>query len=292
MSPQQDTQPEGDNPSGSPSWDALYQLAAGQSGWFTGNQATNLGFSLQLLSKHVTSGRLERGQRGIYRLNRFPPADHEDLVVAWLWSKNLGIISHETALQLHGLSDTLPARIHVTLPSSERHRQRRVPEGISLHFADVPETYRTWSGPVPVTTAARTVCDLADAHGDAVLIEQAIEEGIRRGVFHARDVVEATAYVAGFSLPGACRTFPESVVDLDHTWSCHHFGGHYRQPLPSDWPKVAEEIARNHGGRIRSQGHFPGTKSLLVEVTWPSPGPSIDVVEGVRRSMSEAFSWR
>jgi hypothetical protein len=43
-------------------------------------------------------------RRGIYRLVHFPAGQHEELVVAWLWSERVGIVSHQTALALHELS--------------------------------------------------------------------------------------------------------------------------------------------------------------------------------------------
>jgi hypothetical protein len=38
-------------------------------------------------------------------------------VVAWLWSDKQGVFSHQTALALHGLSDTLSAKAHLSLPT-------------------------------------------------------------------------------------------------------------------------------------------------------------------------------
>jgi len=48
-------------------------------------------------------------RRGVYRLEHFPAGEHEDLVALWLWTDRAGVFSHETALALHGLSDTLPS---------------------------------------------------------------------------------------------------------------------------------------------------------------------------------------
>jgi predicted transcriptional regulator of viral defense system len=41
----------------------------------------------------------------------FRASEHEELVTAWLWSERAGVMSHQTALSLHGLSDVLPAQI-------------------------------------------------------------------------------------------------------------------------------------------------------------------------------------
>lgn len=84
----------------------------------------------QLLVHYVRTGKLIRLRRGIYRLLHFPAGDHEDLVAAWLWSEMAGVVSHETALDLHGLSDVLPSRLHLTLPLARKRRRFRVPSDV------------------------------------------------------------------------------------------------------------------------------------------------------------------
>ena len=78
--------------------DPLYTLAAGQEGHFTTPQAEASGYSRQLLRHHVLGGKFLRVQRGIYRFVQFPAGTHEHLVVAWLWSEQKGVLSHQTAL--------------------------------------------------------------------------------------------------------------------------------------------------------------------------------------------------
>src|SRR6185312_13920789 len=99
-----------------PDWNRLYETAAAQAGHFTTKQAAEAGYSPQLLIHYLHAQRAVRVRRGIYRLVHFPAGEHEDLVVAWLWSELAGVVSHQSALALHGLSDALPAHIHLTLP--------------------------------------------------------------------------------------------------------------------------------------------------------------------------------
>src|SRR5690349_14504727 len=91
-----------------PNWNHLFETAAAQEGLFTTQQAAEAGYSPQLLVHHVHRGRIVRVHRGIYRLVHFPAGEHEELVAAWLWSERMGVVSHQTALALHGLSDALP----------------------------------------------------------------------------------------------------------------------------------------------------------------------------------------
>jgi predicted transcriptional regulator of viral defense system len=172
----------------SPDWAALYELAGSQGGHFRTDQAARLGFSPQLLRSHVLAGRLVRAHRGIYRVAHFPIVEHEDLVEYWLWSDEQGVFSHETALALHGLSDVLPARIHMTVPLAWARRRLATPELLILHYAHVPDEDRAWIGLVPVTTPARTLRDAVDAGVDPAMIEQAIADGLASRALRREDL--------------------------------------------------------------------------------------------------------
>jgi len=125
---------------------------------------------------------MTRAQRGLYRLVHFPAADHEELVTAWLWSEQAGVISHQTALSLHGLSDVLPTQVHLTLPAAWRPRRFRVPSGVELHHADVATDERSWFGPVPATSPSRTLNDCAVSGLSPELLRQAAQQALRRGL--------------------------------------------------------------------------------------------------------------
>jgi predicted transcriptional regulator of viral defense system len=165
-----------------PDWNRLFEIAAGQSGYFTTKQAAEAGYSPQLLLKHVRAGRIARAQRGIYRLVHFPVGDHEELVAAWLWSEQAGVISHQSALVLHGLSDALPAHLHLTLPSAWRKRRFRVPPDVLLHYAEISPEERTWFGATPITSPSRTLSDYAKMELSPELLQQAALQALRRGL--------------------------------------------------------------------------------------------------------------
>jgi predicted transcriptional regulator of viral defense system len=171
-----------DGPSSKPSWDRLFETASSQEGYFTTQQAAEAGYSPQLLIKHIRAGRIARMRRSIYRLVHFPAGEHEDLVTAWLWSERAGVISHHTALALHGLSDALPAQIDLTLPAAWHRRRFRVPAGILLHHAEVSPEDRTWFGPVPLTNVQRSLNDCAREGMSPDLLRQAARQALRRGL--------------------------------------------------------------------------------------------------------------
>lgn len=112
----------------------------------------------------------------------FPASDHEELVTAWLWSERRGVISHESALALHGLSDVLPAQLHLTLPAGWQHRRFRIPPDVVLHHADVHAQEQAWFGAVPATNPQRTLNDCARSLLAPELLRQAAWQALRRGL--------------------------------------------------------------------------------------------------------------
>ena len=181
-----------------PIWQALYDVAASQEGLFTTRQAASAGYSPPLLAHHQKAGRVARVRRGIYRLIHFPPGEHEELVTAWLWTDREGVISHQTALSLQGLSDVLPAEIHLTLPLTWRQRRFRVPEGLVLHHAHVPRQERSWIDAVPVTSTHRTLNDCALAGLSPDLLRQAAKQALARGLATKVELVEVEKVLKPF----------------------------------------------------------------------------------------------
>jgi predicted transcriptional regulator of viral defense system len=103
-------------------------------------------------------------------------------VTAWLWSELAGVVSHQSALALHGLSDTLPAHVHLTLPAAWRKRRFRVPPDVVLHHADVSSPERAWFGAVPITNPRRSLNDCATSGLSPELLRQAAQQALRRGL--------------------------------------------------------------------------------------------------------------
>ncbi|MCC6159830.1 MAG: type IV toxin-antitoxin system AbiEi family antitoxin domain-containing protein [Deltaproteobacteria bacterium] len=191
-----------------PAWSALYETAAAQSGLFTAAQAGTAGYSPQLIAKHVAAGRFVRVRRAIYRFVHFPPGENEDLVAIWLWSECTGAFSHETALFLHNLSDAMPSRAHLTLPTAWSHRRLRVPTGLLVHHADLTKSDLAWVGPVPVTSARRTVNDCAVARVAPDIVRDAFEQGANRGLFRRDTLPDVIDYLKRFYSVSRSRSGP------------------------------------------------------------------------------------
>jgi predicted transcriptional regulator of viral defense system len=161
----------------------LYQLAEAQAGYFTTSQAAQVGVSRRVLSHRAQQGDLEQVRYGLYRLHDFPTQPFEDVAAACLWVGMDSAASHETALAVHGISDAMPASIHVTVPRAFRGSQL----GVTVHHAPLPDDQREVRGGVPVTTIDRTLHDVA-VSSDPSLVQQAVEQAITRGVLSRRQL--------------------------------------------------------------------------------------------------------
>ena len=153
-----------------------------QEGYFTTAQAAESDFSLQLLEHHCNSGKLQRVRRGVYRLTHYPANDHEDLVILWLWCERKGVFSHGTALALYELCDYLPMIYYLTLPLAWKKRRLRVPSGVELFYRDLESSEWRMHGPVPITSAYRTLQDCADTGIAYEWLDGARLEAERRGL--------------------------------------------------------------------------------------------------------------
>jgi predicted transcriptional regulator of viral defense system len=185
-----------ERPSDISALDRLFQLAERQAGYFTTKQATEAGVSRSLLSHHARDGGpLTRIERGLYRLRNFPVSPREDLVARWLKAGQPigGVVSHESAADLHGLTDLIPRALHLTL--SRRYRGWRPPPGVRFHLTGtgVPPEDQVQLEGLPVTNAERTIVDLLAAGGHTEQAELAISQSIRRGITTSRRLQDAAS---------------------------------------------------------------------------------------------------
>jgi hypothetical protein len=85
-------------------------------------------------------------------------------MIWYLWSSNRdgkpqGVYSHDTALELHGLSTWTDSQIHMTVPTT--FRRSKIPSVLRLHYADLRPFETTTIRQVAVTKPVRTILDLA-----------------------------------------------------------------------------------------------------------------------------------
>ncbi|GMU23265.1 MAG: hypothetical protein AMXMBFR13_33470 [Phycisphaerae bacterium] len=172
---------------------ALYDVATAQGGHFTAKQAAAAGYGKRHLDYHVKAGNFERIEHGLYRLPTIPLSQQDDLIRLSLWSRNRedepqAVVSHETALFLHDLSDVLPPKTHVTVPTAFR---KPAPAGCVLHKALLAESEIEAREGFRVTTPLKTLLDVAASGVPAQHLERAIRDALDRGLIRRTALVAA-----------------------------------------------------------------------------------------------------
>lgn len=143
----------------------LLQIADSQQGYFTSRQAVECGFLRSNFHRKIESGKWCKELWGIYRLANYPPTSQPELALWTLWSADKqgipqGIWSHETALEIHGLSDVASAKLHLSVPKSFR-KGTEIPNNLYLHFVDrIPQSDIEARQGYRVTTPLRTLADI------------------------------------------------------------------------------------------------------------------------------------
>jgi predicted transcriptional regulator of viral defense system len=162
----------------------LFSLAVDQGGYFTAKQAQEAGYGYPHLDYHVSCGNFVRVGHGLYRLPDLPPSEHDDLIRLTLWSRNRqdrpqAVVSHESALVLHELSDLLPTKTHLTVPPGFR---KKVPAGCVLHRDMLPPSDIEERQGFRVTTPLRTLLDAARGAISQEQLEKAVADALGRGL--------------------------------------------------------------------------------------------------------------
>ncbi len=164
-----------------------------QGGYFNAAQARAHAVSRQLLEHHVRRGRFERVRRGLYRIQGYPTAEHDDMREAWMTAAGTGaLLSHESALVLLDLSDSIPDAVHLLV--ARKHRGLRRSTGVVLHTHPDNETIPTvWRDGLPLTAPARTLLDAAPRLQPEQL-SMAVTQALRRGLLTTGQLQEEATH--------------------------------------------------------------------------------------------------
>src|SRR2546423_1362985 len=136
---------------------AVGRIAGRQHGSFSRRQAVAVGATPVAVRVRVESGRWRVIHRGVYAIAGAPDTWHQRLMAASLATG--GLVSYSAAARLWGL-EIRATGIHLLIP---RGRVRRH-DGISVHTTtDLIDADRATVDGIPVTSVARTICDLARA---------------------------------------------------------------------------------------------------------------------------------
>lgn len=202
---------------------ALYEAATAQGGYFTAKQAATAGYGKRHLGYHTRSGNFERVQHGIYRLPTIPVSEQDDLIRLALWSRNRddepqAVVSHESALFIHDLSDVLPPKTHLTVPRTFR---KPAPNGCVLHKQSLSNSDVQDREGFRVTTPLKTLLDIAASQIPTQHIERALKDALDLGLVRRSALLTALkqhpVMATQIGLPIA--NLGEALIRLNEFWS-------------------------------------------------------------------------
>lgn len=176
--------------------DRVIERAAEQHGYITTRDARDLGIDPTQLRLMAARGRLERVGRGVYRVPLLPRTQHDELAEAVAWTLGRGVISDESALVLHGLSDVSPSRIHLTVPRAN-HPRGAGGELYRIHRRELALTDVTEQDDIPVTTVTRTIGDCLRGGTDPHQLRLAVDQAEEAGMVRRDEATTLRAQIAG-----------------------------------------------------------------------------------------------
>ena len=162
----------------------LFNVAAHQGGYFTAAQAVDAGYSYQAQAHHVAAGNWHRVARGLFRLAEWVPDLHDDLMRWTLWSKGRAVVSHDSALAVHGIGELESRQVHLTVPPGFTMKDRSV----VLHRADLPMRDVVDLVGFRTTTAVRSLIDVAASGADDEQLARAIDDAVHAGLLTIRQL--------------------------------------------------------------------------------------------------------
>lgn len=150
-------------------------VGAGELSGLVTRAAAKAFLSEQQLRTRLGSGAWVRILPSVYRVVGAPVTWRQHLEALLLWAGKGAVLSHRTAAALHGFTSFEEGPLELTCSS-----RVRAPEGVRLHpVRAVPACDRTEVDDLRVTSAARTLVDLAATHDGYImraLFDQALRE--------------------------------------------------------------------------------------------------------------------
>jgi very-short-patch-repair endonuclease len=128
------------------------------------------GWSREEIDWRIRAGRLHRLHPGVYAVGHRVIPKEGWLMAAVLASGSEAVLSHRSAAALWGLRGHSDGAVHVALPRNSTSSQR-----IRRHYSLIPPDERALKEGIPVTSAARTIFDLA-ATEDTEAIQAMLRE--------------------------------------------------------------------------------------------------------------------
>jgi predicted transcriptional regulator of viral defense system len=170
----------------------LWDVAVDQYGYFTTQDAQDLGLERSTVVKLAHRNQVEHVAHGVYRFPELPVTEYDPYMLAMLWTGTPdACLSHDTALAGYDVSDINPDRIHLTVPKARRIR-RRGGDRYVVHHADVPPDQLGWWQRIRTVTLPTAIAQCTASGVPTYLLRQAISAGRARGLLTADEARRLT----------------------------------------------------------------------------------------------------
>lgn len=154
--------------------DRLLIIKNAKNGVVTSRKVTEQGVHRGILQEMVRNGELIQYSRGIYML----PDEWEDEFFLLQQKYKKGVFSHSTALYLHGYSDRVPLRFHMTFPTKYNSPSlKKANVDVSRVKNDnyelgITELITPAGNQVVAYDLERSLCDVLRGSGDDIQVVQ------------------------------------------------------------------------------------------------------------------------
>lgn len=170
----------------------LAPYARAQLGLVTRRQAL-AEMSRHTLDDWVNARRLEPVRRGVYRVAGAPQSWQQALLAVCLTGGPTTFVSFQAGAAVHGLEGFTRDGLEVT--QFGRHPSEI--DGVVVHESSVfGPRHITRVGPLPVTSVARTLCDLTAVERSG-RVERAVDEALRRKIVTLRSLERVAVDLEG-----------------------------------------------------------------------------------------------
>lgn len=184
-------------------WLALTEIAAGQHGTLHVRQAQQVGVSPATLRRIAQRFAWRRPHPGVFVLPGAPPTHDRKLAAAVLAIGEPVLVANWSAAWVWGLVPAAPTVVEVVVP----HQRRKASlDGVTVHRSrTLADDDAALVRELPVTTVARTLCDLAPLTDEKALRALLIDARQRRLV-RLEDVAQQAARYDAIKGLGRLRT--------------------------------------------------------------------------------------
>lgn len=170
----------------------LWDVAVDQYGYVTSKDAHRLGINVVELGKLAARNQIKKVGHGIYRFSQLPANPLDAFMLATLWANGRGVLSHDTALDLHGLCDINPSKIHITVGG--RHvPERQGGDLYVVHLEDFDNSQITRYEGIPIVRIATAIDQCIRSGVSLDLLTQALTTARERGAVTRSEHDELTA---------------------------------------------------------------------------------------------------